>query len=79
MFPHSEDMADHYLKSLEHLEVVDDARRDLRAAYAGNANAARVAKLHQTINVNLKLADIHATLAEVQAITDAAMRREVAL
>lgn len=66
-------MADHYQKALEQLDEVDDLRKDLRKAYLEHAPGSRVADLHQKINLNLKLADIHATLAVRQALQDSAV------
>lgn len=54
---------DHYQSSLLALDFVAEARRDLAAEYANGHNRARIADLHHSIGVDLKLADIHATLA----------------
>jgi len=69
-------MANHYQRSLELLDEVDAARTELRRHYLETPTPDRhkVADLHQTIGVCLKLAGIHATLAEAQSVTDLGSR-----
>lgn len=66
-------MANHHQRALELLDEVDQARKELKDEYRnhGSSRPQLVAKLHQSINVCMKLASIHAQLAEVDAIVDA--------
>lgn len=66
------DMTNHYEKSVDHVQTVNELRLDLADAYRAHASAATVAGLHQSINVSLKLADVHATLAVAQGLHDLA-------
>jgi hypothetical protein len=65
-------MANHFQRAVELLDEVEQARTALRAEYAKNGSARPnvVAGLHQTINVNMKLAHVHSQLAEAQALVD---------
>lgn len=66
-------MADHYLRSIEHLEELADLRQELREAYAApRQDRSRIADLHQSIGCAIKLADVHANLAVRQELQEIA-------
>lgn len=66
--------ADHYAQALDHIAAVHEARESLRELFgrqrrnAGDRNPAEVARLNSDLGDALKLADVHATLAVVEAI-----------
>lgn len=61
--------ADHYAAATLALDFVAAARRELADAYSTRSHdRAKIADLHQAIGVDLKLADVHATLALRDAI-----------
>lgn len=70
-------MTDHYRRARAHLEDVCAAREALAEEYARQpgSRAKVVADLHQRIGHDLKLADVHATLAVAQALQDGALHR----
>lgn len=67
-------MADHYLRSIELLDEVEQHRKDLRVLHAGQhrspADAKRIAQKYDAIRQSTALAKVHAQLAEVQALHD---------
>lgn len=65
-------MADHYRAAVDRLEQVADRQRRLTKEYAkpGGHSPKVVADLHQVINLNLKLAEVHSHLAIAQALHD---------
>ena len=76
-------MADHYAKTIDYLALVEEARRALAAEYGRRDENLRprdhvVAQLHQDINRNLKLADVHSSLAIAQRLDDVSSRMEFA-
>lgn len=68
-------MADHYERSLDLLDQIEDLTVDLKLAYREGASRTIIADLHAALSRSLKLADIHATLSVRQALEDRAMAR----
>lgn len=65
-------MADHHRVVVDLLDQIAERQRRLTAEYARpeGHSPKRVADHHQVINLNLKLAEIHAQLALVEAVYD---------
>lgn len=60
---------DHYSKALDHIHAVHAARECLREMYRDRTRDPQdVARLNHDLGDALKLADVHATLAVVEAI-----------
>lgn len=68
MFTMTQTTASHVTKSLSHLEAAKAARLALSEAYASpRQDRAEIAELHQTIGFGLKVAEVHALLANAVA------------
>lgn len=64
---------DHYSRSLDHIQAVQETRESLRELYRDPGRDPRdVARLSHDLGDALKLADVHATLAVVEAIDNLA-------
>lgn len=64
-------------RALSHVQTVHDLRRELAAEYLrDHPNRSTLADLHAAIGVNLKLAGVHASLAQAAAVDD--LRAELA-
>jgi hypothetical protein len=66
-------MTDHYSLSVDHVTVVHEVRSDLQDLFRVPPevrDAREVARLSHQLGDSLKLADIHATLAVAQGLTD---------
>lgn len=67
-------MADHYRKTVELLEDVDDLAVELLEAYKSHAGRETVGDIHAALSRALKKADIHAKLAIAQAMFEQGIR-----
>lgn len=64
-------MADHYLKSLENLDIAAEARNDLREEYRKPVPDQQALRHLNAVNGrSLKLAEVHALLAIAQRLED---------
>lgn len=75
-------MADHYLKTLDLLDEVDDIETDLRDLYAApyaRNRPAMAAELNRRFRASVKAAEIHATLAAAQMVAQAIRDADVPL
>lgn len=68
-------MADHYKASIDALADVSLYCDELDLAYEAGASSKTVGDLHRRLGVALKIAGIHATLAQVQAMEERALVR----
>lgn len=68
-------MADHYAASIEALTDVSIYCDELDIAYEAGAAPKVIGDLHRRLGVSLKLAGIHAQLAQVQALNERALVR----
>lgn len=68
-------MADHYAASIDALHDVTLYCDELDKAYEAGANPKTVGDLHRRLGVSLKIAGIHAQLAQVQALQERALVR----
>lgn len=64
-------MADHYLKTLEHLDVAAESRDDLREEYRKPVpDPQRLRHLNAVNGRSMKLAEVHALLAIAQQLQE---------
>lgn len=70
-------MADHYEKAREYLDEIEVKRADLADEYTERGGSRRdvIASLHQDIGCAMKLAGVHAALAQVQALHEYGIRQ----
>lgn len=68
-------MADHYAASIEALTDVTLYCDELDQAYDEGAAPKVIGDLHRRLGVSLKIAAIHAQLAQVQALNERALVR----